>query len=157
MADNWSLVIPPLLALLDDEDIDIKIKGCEFLSRLLAITPNSLLQRTGLGEVFHNTLTPCLSHLPSLTPECQSLQLLNAVYPTLIELTRVRYPQGQAQELKFRCLDNILRFGILRGYTYAGEYVNIGEMLLQQLKIVVHEMGIKSVKYLKVTTCMKAF
>ena len=149
---NWPLVIPPLLAVLDDEDVDFKVKGCELLDSFLRITPSSLLQSTGLGEVFHDALTPCLAYLPALTPEEESLRLLNAVYPALMELTRARYPEGQALEPKFRCLDDILRVGILRGYSQAGEHVQVGEMLFNHLIPIVHEMGIRCVKHLKVIT-----
>ena len=155
LVGNWPLVIPPLLAVLDDEDVDFKIKGCELLDSFLRITPSSLLQSTGLGEVFHDALAPCLAYLPALTPEEESLRLLNAVYPALMELTRGRYPKdGQTQELKFRCLDGILRVGVLRGYSHAGEHVRVGEMLLNHLIAIVHEMGIRCVKHLKVITQM---
>ena len=147
---NWPLVIPPLLALVDDQATEDKIRGCELLISFLKITPSSLLQRTGLGEVFHDALMPCLSYLPSLTPEEESLRLLDVVYPALLALVRARYPSPANTTEKMQVLDKILRVGILNGYSHAGEYVKIAVLLVERMAYIVEEMGIMSVKHLKV-------
>ncbi|KAL9122692.1 MAG: hypothetical protein Q9187_000748 [Circinaria calcarea] len=149
LEENWPLIIPPLLAILDDGAIDNKVKGCELLVMFLKITPPSLLHRTGLGDVFHDALMPCLSYLPTLTPEDESLRLLGAVYPTLLILIRAKNPEEDSRKLRLRSLDRILRTGVLRGYSHAGEYVRIGEMLVDKIADLVNEMGIWSVKHLK--------
>ena len=120
----------------------------------LRITPASLLQRTGLGDVFYDALMPCLSYLPTLTPEEESLRLLSAVYPTFIFLIRARGTGKDSQVSRLRSLDSILRLGVLRGYSHAGEYVKIGEMLVARMTELINEMGIWSVKHLKVQSCL---
>ncbi|MCJ1439364.1 hypothetical protein MMC27_008756 [Xylographa pallens] len=147
--EHWPLVIPPLLAILDDEAIDNKIKGCEMLITLLNITPSLLLQKTGLGEVFQDALIPYLSYLPSLTSEEQSISLLDAVYPTLLLLLRARYPGPDSTAEKTAVLDQMVRMGILDGFSHAGEYVKIATVLMNRLSDLVNEMGIMSVKHLK--------
>jgi len=87
----WPLLLPPILALLDDMEVKYKAVGCTLLSSLLATTPPALLARTGLGPVFDDAITPCLSYLPTLTPEAQSILLLDAAYPALFTLTAVRF------------------------------------------------------------------
>ena len=150
MQANWPLIIPPLLALIDDSSVRYKIKGCNFLAIFLERCPPLLLERTGLGEIFENAVMPCLMSLPSLTEEAESLQMLKAAYPALISLALVRFPGEQNQAAKFKALDRILRNGILKGYAHAGEYVKIAELLVKEMTVLVNELGVESVKHLKV-------
>lgn len=88
---HWPSIVPPILTLLDDVDVKYKACGCNLLSELLKFTTSTLLARTGLGSVFDDALTPCLSYLPTITPEDQSQLLLNAAYPALLALTAIRF------------------------------------------------------------------
>ncbi|KZF23230.1 poly A polymerase C-terminal region-like protein [Xylona heveae TC161] len=145
----WPLLVPPLMTIVDDDAPEIKAKGCFFLNLLLQATSPSLLDRTGLGEVMAGALLPCFTYLPTLTPEDQSLEILNAAFPALITLSRVRYPEeaNKAERLKF--LDLIMRQGVFHAYEHAGEHVKIAETLIQHVSILVDEMGIYSAKHLK--------
>ncbi|KAL9607056.1 MAG: hypothetical protein Q9167_007990 [Letrouitia subvulpina] len=145
---NWPLIIPPILTLLDDASVECKIRGCESLLSLLKKTHSSLLERTGLGEVFHNALLPLLLYLPTLTPEEESLLLLEVVYTTLIELARARHPADGQRYLRLKTLDQVFRYGILQGYSHAGEHVKIANLLVQKMTSMIHEMGIHFVKHL---------
>lgn len=149
---NWPLIIPPILTLLDDASVECKIRGCESLLSLLKKTHSSLLERTGLGEVFRNALLPLLLYLPTLTPEEESLSLLEVVYTTLIELARARHPADGQRHLRLKTLDQVFRYGILQGYSHAGEHVKIAELLVQKTTSMVHEMGIHFVKHLTVSS-----
>ena len=93
---------------------------------------------------------PCLLYLPDLTPEAESIQLLDAVYPTLFRLIRIRSPKAKDQGSKQKALDHVFRYGILKGYAHAGENVHIAEYLMRELTDMVNEMGIASCKHLKV-------
>ena len=148
--NNWPLLIPPLLALLDDAATSAKIRGCSILTTFLGKVPPILLERTGLGEVFQEALTPCLLYLPELTPESESLQLLSIVYPTLLALIRVRFADAKVHRLKEKALYNIFRHGILKGYAQAGENVRIAKLLVQRMTDLVNEMGVASCGLLKV-------
>ncbi|KAL8726394.1 MAG: hypothetical protein Q9166_006745 [cf. Caloplaca sp. 2 TL-2023] len=144
---HWPLIIPPLLTILDDVSIHYKIKGCHFLTTLLKSTPSNLLERSGLGEVFHDTLIPYLLFLPSLTPEEESLPLLNATYSALLSLTLTRIPTPSSKRSK--TLDAIFRYGILKGYAHAGENVRIAELLMKKCTDLVNVMEIHCVRHLK--------
>ena len=150
MQANWPLVIPPLLALIDDTSTKYKVKGCNCLAIFLQQCPSLLLERTGLGEILENAVMPCLMCLPSLTEEAESLELLKAAYPSLVSLAAVRFPDEKHQAAKVNAIDNILRNGLLKGYAQAGEHVRIGKLLVNEMAIVVKELGIDSVKHLKV-------
>ena len=89
-------------------------------------------------------------YLPSLTEETESLQLLNAAYPALFELARVRHADERQRAARSRAFDSILRSGVLIGYAHAGEHVKIAEVLVQQMTFLINEMGIASAKHLKV-------
>lgn len=147
---NWPLIIPPLLALIDDSSIQYKTKGCTCLIIFLQSCRSPLLERTGLGQVFEDTVMPCLLYLPSLTEEAESLQLLNAAYPALISLARVRFADEKQRDAVLKALDRILRHGVLKGYGHAGEHVKIAELLVNQMLELYDEMGIASVRHLKV-------
>lgn len=99
---------------------------------------------------------PCLSYLPTLKPEEESVRLLSAVYPTLLILVRRRYAAatGDSDRQRIKALDKILRVGIFNGYAHAGGNVMIAKLLVSQVPDLVNEMGIASVKHLKVLCSM---
>ncbi|KAI9724125.1 MAG: hypothetical protein M1812_000844 [Candelaria pacifica] len=161
---HWPMMIPPVLTILDDDSPEIKARGCELLDTLLKITPPALLERTGLGQVLTDAVMPCLLYLPTLTPEAESTRLLSAAYPALITLARARFlppthqmalskasrdPDRISNE-RVKYFDEILRKGVLGGYRHAGEHVKIAELLVGQIAVIVAQMGIYAVKYLKV-------
>lgn len=150
MQANWPLIAPPLLALLDDSSLEYKIKGCNSLLILLEKCPSALLERTGLGEVFEDAVMPCLSCLPTLIEEPESLRVLGAAYPVLVQLALVRFPDDKKHAARIKALDRMLRNGIVKGYAHAGEHVKIAELFVHQLTRLVNEMGLDFVKHLKV-------
>lgn len=127
-----------------------KVRGCEILTLFLQTCPSILLQRTGLGEVFESTLMQYLLYLPIIVTEEECLQILRAVYPTLITLTNCRYSDKNDQGLRLNSLNKVMREGILKGYAHAGEKVHVAEMLLKQMAILIEQMGIWCAKHLKV-------
>jgi len=88
---NWPLLIPPLLTLIDDVEVKYKVLGCELVTTLLTATSPALLARTGLGDVMQDAIRPCLSYLPTLTPEEDSIHILNAAYPAMLALFQVQF------------------------------------------------------------------
>ncbi|KAL9600388.1 MAG: hypothetical protein Q9219_003238 [cf. Caloplaca sp. 3 TL-2023] len=146
---TWPLVIPPLLAIVDDVSTAWKTRGCELLLLLLNVVPTNLLERSGLGEVFHDTVMPYLLYLPSLTPEDESIPLLDAAYTALIVLSSAHYGTSNTTASRIRSLDAIFRYGILKGHSHAGENVRIASLLLKKSSDLVDAMGIYCVKHLK--------
>ena len=148
---EWGFIIPPLLAVLDDTDTAIRAKGCNMLKSLLRDCPPALLKRTGLGPIFEESLYTSVSYLPSLTPEADSVVILDAALPALLELATVSHPRPSQDEhdpAMQKTLDAILRKGILQPYSHAGEHVRIAEVLLLHLPTILSALGIDSVKHL---------
>ena len=159
LEEVWHMVVPPILTLIDDWEAQYKRMGAELLQSLLEVTPPLLLERTGLGEVFEDALMPCLSNVPTITPEDESIQLLSAVYPTLIALSKVRYPAAlsptskmpaeEAVRSRVKFLDRLIRKGVVQGYSISDQYPRVVAVLLQQLVPLLNELGIESVKHLQ--------
>lgn len=167
---NWPLLVPPLLTMIDEIDVSWKARGVQLLDMLLRATPPELLAATGLGEVFEESLTACFSYLPSLTPENESTILLNAAYPALLTLCNVQFPKSssalpsssfgaskQSQQdptsasirKREKFLDNLIRQGILRSFLHVSGYVHLSSALLTHLRSILTTLGIPSVKHLK--------
>ncbi|KAL9637364.1 MAG: hypothetical protein Q9164_002229 [Protoblastenia rupestris] len=146
---HWPLLIPPLLTLIDDSSIQYKAAGCSNLFIFLQSCPSTILERTGLGEIFENALMPCLLSLPTLTDEADSILLLKQAYPTLVRLTCVRFSEDRQRMQKVKALDRIVRYGVLRGYAHAGEHVKIAEVLVEQISELTEALGVDIVKHMK--------
>lgn len=150
---HWPLLIPPLLALIDDSTTRLKVRGCKFLTLFLKTAPPSLLQRTGLGEVFREALMPCLLCLPSLLMENESMEILEGAYVAMILLNQVQFPGEKNRTERITSFEKVLIDGIFKGYAYAGGNVKIAELLIQKMIGLVKELGIEVVKYSKVLPC----
>jgi tRNA nucleotidyltransferase (CCA-adding enzyme) len=152
---EWGSLIPPILNVLDDTDVKIRARGCTMLQNLLVATPSALLNRTGLAPLFRDSLFASLTYLPTLTPESESVLILNSAYPALLQLVDTWHPPSpsgshipQPPE-RVKALDQVMRKGILFTHAHASEYVHITETLLTHLPDILGRMGIDSVKYLK--------
>lgn len=99
---HFSLLVPPILALLDDDDLTLKKTGCGFLQVLcnhIVRCESTILERTGLTKVFEDSLAPNMHLLPSLTPEEQSLDILASLYPTYRSLVNASFPAHSSTAL----------------------------------------------------------
>jgi hypothetical protein len=173
---NWALLIPPILKILDDIDLQWKAVGAELLTLLLKSTPPSLLARTGVGKVFEDTLIPLFTYLPTLTPENESVVLLDKAFPALMALPDVLYPPSPTPNTvsslpspstkptpdsslstpREKFLDKLLRDGILSPLFHAppSAYPKLATTLLSHLPPLLRAMGIDSVKHLQPLTTL---
>ncbi|KAF2143828.1 uncharacterized protein K452DRAFT_224781 [Aplosporella prunicola CBS 121167] len=155
---EWALLVPPILTLVDDASPPHKTTGAALLHALLLVTPPPLLQRTGLAPVFHAALMPCLTYLPPLTPESDALPLLHAAFPALRALARVAHPLpnphpptapfDSATLVRARALDRLVTDGVVAGFAHAGQHVRVAALLLRQLGPLLHDLGVHAVKHL---------
>lgn len=93
------------------------------------------MRDTGLATVFEDAVFPAVLHLPSLTPEDESVEILGAAYPALIEMAGLSYrgpespelkeEQQQVTEAQRKLLDKVIREGIMVGYHHAKEHVRL--------------------------------
>jgi tRNA nucleotidyltransferase (CCA-adding enzyme) len=150
---HWPLLVPPLLALLDDGDTNYKALGCKLLTSLLSVTPAALLSRTGLGSVFSDAVTPCFSYLPTLTPEAESIPLMDAAYPALFILAEIRFSKDSssphAPSPYIRHFSGILHNHLLSSLTSTLElYPTLSATLLTHLQALLNLLGIHTIAHL---------
>lgn len=170
---HFPLLIPPLLALIDDDDLAFKARGCHLLSQLLEPIRESqsdILQRTNLSSVFEDAIKQCFFSLPSITPEEDSIRLLSAAYPALLSVlktayrspsstTTTKHPQNQG--LYVTGITKILRDHIIPSFNHISStgttsasfasfpHPRLSTLLLDQLRTVLPELGIYTTKYLQ--------
>lgn len=100
---HFPLLVPPILALIDDETISFKRRGCMLLSQFLNPIHESrsdILRRTNLSSVFEDAIRPSFHSLPSITPEDESIDLLAAAYMALRFLIKTSYRSTSAENSK---------------------------------------------------------
>lgn len=145
---HWPLFTPVLLALVENESIDVKSRGLEILASFVAKCPGQVLQNTGIGRVFEDATFPMLLYLPSVTPEEQSTAVLSPAYDVLTKLAESS--EGFQNPERRRLLDKALRDGIFAGHFHASQYSRIVQVLMQKTASIVNCLGIYSIKHLKV-------
>ncbi|PGH02452.1 hypothetical protein GX51_04620 [Blastomyces parvus] len=138
LESHFPLLVPAILSLIDDDSLSFKAKGCKMLSKFLTPLEQSnsdILRRTNLDSVFQDALNPCLLSLPTITPEAQSVHLLQYAYPALLAVIRARFPspllqptstplrptqarpkQDPESQKRVESLTRLLRHGILHSY-----------------------------------------
>lgn len=99
---HFPLLVPPILSLIDDDEVICKAQGCALLEQFTSYLANgqrsNLLERTGLADVFIDALVPNMSLLPTLTPEDESMLVLGALYPAFRALITARFPTPASSE-----------------------------------------------------------
>ncbi|KAK0735681.1 hypothetical protein B0T21DRAFT_190623 [Apiosordaria backusii] len=151
ISSHWPSYIPVLLTLADDSTTSIRRTGLTILTNFLTKIPAKTLQDTGLGQVFANAVFPTLSYLPSLTPEDESLQLLEPAYKALLILAGKQPSTGKdgTGNPRNNMLDRLIREGVFTGYFHAKNHVRIVELLCQETVEILEAMGVHAVKHLK--------
>ncbi|KAF4971165.1 hypothetical protein FSARC_1887 [Fusarium sarcochroum] len=144
---HWPLFMPVLLALVENETIEVKVRGLGILTPFVSKCPAQVLKNTGIGRVFGDVTFPLLLYLPSVTPEDQSTSILIPAYDVLIKLAE---SSGNPDSLERRQLfDKILRDGIFAGHFHASQHTRIVEVLMQKTAAIVKCLGIYSTKHLR--------
>ncbi|KAJ5940272.1 hypothetical protein N7516_000440 [Penicillium verrucosum] len=165
---HFQLFVPTILAMIDDNNLPFKTKGCALLTQLLQPIQKSgsdILRRTNLTSVFEDAVTPCLLSLPSITPEDRSLEILGAAYPALLSTLKTAY-KGPTQSEKDKeahttSLAKILRSNLISsfhhvssstpasGSTASFPHSRLSTFLLEKITIITNELGIHTTKYLQ--------
>lgn len=162
MSKQWPLFIPVLLTLLDDGATRVRCLGLVVLDAFLEKFPDNILRDTGLASVFEDAVFPTLHFLPSITPEEESVQLLGQAYTALLALARKLDASAAAGKVasstpRAKILDKLLREGVFSAYFHAKEHIRIVEVLLVYTAKILEDMGIHSVKHLKVSGSYKCY
>ncbi|CAH0025548.1 unnamed protein product [Clonostachys rhizophaga] len=147
VANNWFLFAPVLLALVEDADSSTRQAGLEILANFIRNCPLKILQSTGIGTVFQEAIFPSLLYLPSLTPEEESVPLINAAYQALLALAQQETDPRSPSRRKL--LDKVFRDGIFTAYFHASEYISVVETLMKNTAAILDCLEVYSVKHLQ--------
>ncbi|GAB1214646.1 hypothetical protein ATERTT37_003810 [Aspergillus terreus] len=168
------LLVPPILALIDDDSTAFKIRGCRVLTDLLSPIKESksdILQRTNLSSVFEDAIRPCLLSLPTITPEDEAISLLGAAYPALLSLLKLNFVNSSQKalpsthgpkEIYVSSLTKTLRDNLISSFHHISStsttssspiasfpYPRLSTLLLDHVTTVIFELGIHTTKYLQ--------
>ncbi|KAF7596724.1 hypothetical protein BBP40_000152 [Aspergillus hancockii] len=169
---HFPLLVPPLLALIDDDSTIFKTKGCKLLIHLLTPIKESnfdILHRTNLSSVFEDALRPCLLSLPTITPELDAINLLGQAYPALLLLQQTTHQNAplststQSKQTYFTRLTRTLRENLIPSFHHISStnttsstasfasfpYPRLSTLLLDQMILVLQELSIHTTKYLQ--------
>ena len=92
---HFHLLVPAILNMIDDASpTPWKSAGCHclaFLCDVLVSSQSEILRKSGLADVFVDALKTNFLLLPTLTPEEDSLEVLNEVYPAFLGVVDARF------------------------------------------------------------------
>ncbi|KAJ7497480.1 hypothetical protein FB451DRAFT_1211627 [Mycena latifolia] len=141
----WHLVIPPIMALLDDYEARYKLEGVKITSVMLERVPSSVLKRTGVDSLLSASLSRSLTQLQS--PETP--RLLPAAISTSLSLIQLMTSVGSAD--RFNQLCGLLGDGIIGSiWPYASDRLEALLASIEALPAVVEILGVGCARYLKV-------
>src|SRR5690242_2251918 len=152
---NWHFLVPPILKMLDDMEVQSKAKGCQYLTQLLStlqLGPDqdasaAFLARTGYNEVFASTLWPLLTYIPSLTPESESVTIFQVVFEPLRSLAVLVKTEGQ----RVHFADKLMHEGVLAPLSHLPSpttYPNLACQIVREISNITALLGIEAVKHL---------
>lgn len=152
---NWHLLVPPVLKMLDDTSVEHKARGCQYLRYLLATLKSRtnkdasiiFLERTGYHEVFASTLWPLLTYIPSLTPEAESVTVFESVYDPLRSLAELLKPEDK----RCKFLDKLMREGVLAPLSHfptPATYPDLACVIIDEIPRIASMLGIETIKHL---------
>lgn len=150
----WGLLLPPILTMLDDHDIEFKTAAARLIGDLLRKTDSELLAKTGLLPVIQEALSACFGFLPTLTPANESTALLVEAFPALLALHDAAYGDEVRIKSSTAFLDVMLRTGIFSIHSHCPEVVQITLVLLRNLQVINDRLGLELVKHLKIVLPM---
>ncbi|KAF8075967.1 hypothetical protein FPV67DRAFT_1469893 [Lyophyllum atratum] len=140
----WHLIIPPVMALLDDYEARYKLQGVEIVSQMLQHVPGQLLKRTGVEGLIRSSLNTCLTHLNN--PETP--QLIEAAVAASLSLTFLTTSAGSADHFDQLCA--LLGEGIISGiWLYAADRPDVLLASLEALPPVLRALSIGNARFLK--------
>ncbi|KAK9465942.1 hypothetical protein V1512DRAFT_265102 [Lipomyces arxii] len=165
ISENWSIIVPSVLVIIDEADPSFKARGCLILEVLISRCNRGMVLATGLAPVFWDACMSCLSYLPlsssAVTTE-QSLKLLDKAYTALFMLADIRsrdtksrtvtfsstavqdqaVDQRKAERERARYLSTVLVDGIYNGLRLCSEQVMITNLLVAKLGAAATQMGV---------------
>ncbi|KAG6836921.1 hypothetical protein H0H93_001287 [Arthromyces matolae] len=141
----WPLIVPPVMALLDDFETRHKLCGVRIVSEMLREVPGPLLKRTGVDGLIRASLNTCLAYLN----ENDTPLLIAAAVDVYLTLTLLTTSVGSAEQFDQLCF--LLGEGIIRGiWLYASEKPEVIHASLKALPPVLRALNIGTARFFKV-------
>lgn len=166
---QWHFLVPPILKMMDDVDVEWKANGCHLLGLLLErlrqsparhlsgerpktlqSSPN-FLQRTGYHNVFAESLLPLFTYVPSLTPEQDSVLLFTSGFSAITSLALLLPVENGEGNDRYRFLDKVFRDSVLYPLAHfptPSTYPELATAIVAHMPDMLGHMGIESVKHL---------
>ncbi|THH12369.1 hypothetical protein EW145_g12 [Phellinidium pouzarii] len=140
----WHLLTPPVMTFLDDYQAPYKLRGVRLVSELLQNVPSVVLKRTGVGQLLMTSLARVLTVLyDALTP-----RLIRSTVPVTLNLIDMITAPESAERFDQLCI--LLGESIIGGvWVYATHDEKTLEATMDVLPLILHALGIGSVRYLK--------
>ena len=168
MKAKWHFLMPPILGMIDDVEVQWKAKGCHMLNLLLerlqsvghvdgsktAVSKqgsSNFLQRTGYDNIFADALLPMFTYIPSITPEHESVSLFKEALPAVTLLALLLPTNSSQGDNREQLLDKVVRQGILSPLAHLptpSSYPELATLITSHVPVVLGHMGIDTVKHL---------
>ncbi|ODV65415.1 hypothetical protein HYPBUDRAFT_150067 [Hyphopichia burtonii NRRL Y-1933] len=141
--EYWPLITSFILNVFDDHEALFKVQGCKllkFLVEKLHPIPGQthFLVKTGLQDLFIESVKICLSYLPQLTPVEESIFILSNAYPVIYELVSLN---DESKETLREFVD-IINGNILTSISHIQDrvdehMVDLNILLIQQIGVII--------------------
>ena len=143
---HWSLLVPPVLILLDDQHVANRISGLQSLKHIAARPIGDKLKSSGLGKVFMDASFTSVHYLPPTVPEQDSHQMIRLTVTNMTCIARlIHLPSLPAIAAD---LNPLLNQGIIRAFVYCSDQEATAICLFECLAQLIAEMEIYAVNYL---------
>ncbi|KAA8898558.1 hypothetical protein TRICI_006513 [Trichomonascus ciferrii] len=143
----WPFLVPSMLNIVDDHEVMIKLKGCQFLELVVSKMDSQFLHTTGLIPIFRDAVAPTLHYLPPSIPTNLSRIITHQGVDTLLSLTASLKASGKTRD----CLADMdsLMFDLLHAIANTNQKVELLISLLADMESLVQQLGPETVKYLQ--------
>lgn len=143
----WPFLVPSILNIVDDHEVMIKLKGCQFLELIIKKMDPQFLHTTGLMPIFRDAVTHTLHYLPPSISTDLSKIITHQGVETLLSLTASLKACGKTKD-RLADLDTVT-FDLLHAISNSGQKVDLLISLLVDMRSVVQQLGPETVKYLQ--------
>ncbi|KAF9530343.1 hypothetical protein CPB83DRAFT_850741 [Crepidotus variabilis] len=148
----WHLLIPPVMAFVDDYEVKAKLQGVILVQEMLLHMPKSLLRRTGIDVLLRQSLRTALSQLEG--PD--SPALVELAIKALVDLILLTTSPGSTD--RFGQLSSLLGEGVISGiWLYCEDKPSIVNATFNALPYLILTLGIGTVRFLQAIVPQLAF
>lgn len=142
--DNWWMISPSILNILDDHDGSIKLIGVIIFSKLLDRVEADFFRLTQIGSVYKESMLPLLTYLPKLTPTKLSVEILKNTYSTLIKLFKI----NDKREEYINDLLDLLNSNIFATLNSVRDNFEILIVIVNEIIIIIDQLKLHTLKTL---------